>query len=111
MDAARELAGTAGRTRRRRLAGFCAAGPEGDACAMLFHEHIEGLDLTAAELRGYLFELETERALAVETGVAEVGAYMLDLEEELELSRRLYVTAAVTEIATLRAELSGPQSG
>jgi hypothetical protein len=91
----------------RLLRGVAA----GDACAMLFHEHTEGLDLTAAELRGYLFELETERALAVDAGVAEIDAYMADLEEELELSRRLYVTAGVTEIATLRAELSGPQSG
>jgi hypothetical protein len=36
---------------------------------------------------------------------------MDDLEEELELSRELYVTAAVTEIATLRAELFGAQTG
>jgi hypothetical protein len=46
----------------------------------------------------------------VQTGVAEIGAYMDDLEEELELSRKLYVTAAVTEIATLRAELFGAQT-
>jgi hypothetical protein len=78
---------------------------------MLFHKHIEGLDLTAADLRDYLFELEAERTLAVQSGVAEIGAYMADLEEELELSRRLYVTASVTEIATLRAELFGAQSG
>jgi len=78
---------------------------------MLFHKHIEGLDLTAVELRSYLLELEAERALAVQGGVAEIGAYMDDLEEELELSRELYVTAAVTEIATLRAELFGAQTG
>ena len=78
---------------------------------MLFHKHIEELDLTAAELRSHLFELEGERALAVHTGVARIGAYMADLEEELELSRELYVTTAVTEIATLRAELFGPQHG
>lgn len=78
---------------------------------MLFHKHIEGLDLTAAELRGYLLELEAERAVAVQSGVAEIDAYMDDLEAELELSRELYVTAAVTEIATLRAELFGAQTG
>jgi hypothetical protein len=78
---------------------------------MLFHKHIEGLDLTAAELRSYLLELEAERALAVQSGVAEIGAYMEDLEEELEFSRELYVTTAVTEIATLRAELFGAQTG
>jgi hypothetical protein len=36
---------------------------------------------------------------------------MADLEEEIDYRRRLYVAAAVTEIATLRAELSGPQVG
>jgi hypothetical protein len=83
----------------------------GDASAMLYHKHIEGLDLTAAELRAYLLELEAERAVAVQSGVAEIDAYMDDLEAELELSRELYVTAAVTEIATLRAELFGAQTG
>jgi hypothetical protein len=78
---------------------------------MLFHKHIEGLDLTAAELLSYLLKLEAERALAVQSGVAEIGAYMDDLEEELEFSRELYVTAAVTEIATLRAQLFGAQTG
>ena len=36
---------------------------------------------------------------------------MADLDEELEYCRRLYVAAAVTEMATLRAELFGPQVG
>jgi hypothetical protein len=62
--------------------------------------------LTAAEVRGHLIELETERALAVDTGVAEIGAYLTDLDDEIEYCRRLFVFHAVTEIATLRAELS-----
>jgi hypothetical protein len=33
---------------------------------------------------------------------------MANLDEEIETTARAYVGAAVTEIATLRAELSGP---
>ena len=36
---------------------------------------------------------------------------MADLEEEIEVTRQLYVIAAVTEIAELRAELFGAQQG
>jgi hypothetical protein len=36
---------------------------------------------------------------------------MRDLEAEIEMWRRLYVTIAVTELAALRAELDGPQLG
>lgn len=67
--------------------------------------------MTAAELRSHLEELEAERSLAVISGLAEVESYMDDLSEELEACRELYVGSAVTEIATLRAELSGPQMG
>jgi hypothetical protein len=66
---------------------------------------------TAAEIRGHLTQLQAERALALSTGMAEVDAYMADLDEEIEATRQLYVSAAVTEIATLRAELFGAQHG
>ena len=36
---------------------------------------------------------------------------MEDLDTELEVWRRLYVVAAVTEIASLRAELAGTNNG
>jgi hypothetical protein len=36
---------------------------------------------------------------------------MADLDEEIEEFRQVYVGAAVTEIATLRSELFGPQVG
>jgi hypothetical protein len=78
---------------------------------MLFDRHIEELDMTAAELRGHLLKLQAERALALDTGVGEAALYMSDIDEEIELSRELYVASAVTEIATLRAEISGPQVG
>jgi hypothetical protein len=62
-------------------------------------------------VRGHLLKLEAERALARDTGLAEVASYIADLDEEIALCRQLYVASAVTEIATLRAEISGPQIG
>jgi hypothetical protein len=66
---------------------------------------------TALELRSHLTELEAERALALRTGLGDVQAYMADLDEELAEQRHLYVLTAITEIATLRAELFGAQVG
>jgi hypothetical protein len=66
---------------------------------------------TALELRSQMTQLEAERALALDSGIGAIAAYMEDLEQELEYRRHLYVAAAVTEIATLRAELFGPQLG
>ena len=43
--------------------------------------------------------------------MAEIHSYISDLEEELGIWRELYVITAVTEIATLRGELSGVQVG
>jgi hypothetical protein len=77
----------------------------------MFGGHIEELDMTAAEMRGYLIKLEAERSLALDTGVAEIDAYIADLDEEIEFCQQLYVISAVTEIATLRAEMSGPLIG
>jgi predicted trehalose synthase len=74
-------------------------------------EFVGELGMTAAQLHGYIGELEAERATALQTALADVDAYMDDLEEELELVRDLYVISAVTEIATLRAELSGALLG
>jgi hypothetical protein len=67
---------------------------------------LEQIDMTAAEVRGRLVKLEAERALAHTTGLAEVRTYMEELEDQIELVRTVYVIAAVTEIATLRSELS-----
>jgi hypothetical protein len=67
--------------------------------------------MTAVELRSHLARLEAERSLALATGLGAVDLYMADLEEELEGCRQAYVVAAVTEIATLRGELFGPQAG
>jgi hypothetical protein len=69
------------------------------------------LEMTAVEARERLHELEAERALALTSRMAEVDAYMADLEVEIEATRRLYVASAVTEIATLRGVLSGAEVG
>jgi len=67
--------------------------------------------MSAYDLHNQLIELRNERALAEETGVANIRSYMDDLERDIARSRAAYVGAAVTEIATLRAQLSGPQVG
>ena len=66
------------------------------------------LDVTSpAVLREQLELLERERAAAALHGLAGNGLYMADLSDELEALRSAYVGAAVTEIASLRAELDG----
>jgi hypothetical protein len=67
--------------------------------------------LSATDVKQHLDLLHEERQLAVEIGLAADGAYMADLEEEIVACRAAYVGAAVTEIATMRAELSGPLTG
>lgn len=63
--------------------------------------------MSAAELRKHLTQLQAERSFAGATGAPAVA----ELEQDIAVLRDAYVGAAVTEIATLRAELSGPQVG
>ena len=67
--------------------------------------------MTAIEMQHHLQDLEAERALAAIEGLAENASYMADLHDEIAETRHAYVGAAVTEIASLRAELSGPLFG
>jgi hypothetical protein len=67
--------------------------------------------MLATDLKTHIQELESERILASLHGLNNDAAYMADLTEEITATRHVYVGAAVTEIATLRAELSGPQVG
>jgi hypothetical protein len=67
--------------------------------------------MTAIKMQAHLQDLEAERALASMEGLAEDPAYMADLTDEIEVTRHAYVGAAVTEIAILRADLSGPLYG
>lgn len=67
--------------------------------------------MTAVEARDHVAEVEAKCALALSAGVAGVDSYMLDLAEQLDVWRHHYVTAAVAEIATLRAEFDGRNMG
>jgi len=66
---------------------------------------------TALDARNELRRLQAERLDAVEAGLGENALYMSDLENDIEAYRALYVGLAVTEIASLRAQLGGPQVG
>jgi hypothetical protein len=66
---------------------------------------------TAVELRQRLWALQGERLEALEAGLGANRLFMDDLDRELEYARAAYVGTAVTEIATLRAGLSGRLEG
>ena len=61
--------------------------------------------------RSHLAVLREELAAAREVGLADHPAYSADLAEEMAWAEAAYITAAVTEIASFRAQLSGPQVG
>ena len=67
--------------------------------------------LSAADLRRHLAALNAERAAAELEGLATNRVYMAELEGEIAAERAAYVGMAVTEIASLRAELSGALHG
>jgi hypothetical protein len=66
---------------------------------------------STTELHDYLLALTAERTLASIDGFAPNSAYMTYLDDEIAAMHSAYVGAAVTEIATFRAALSGPQVG
>ena len=66
---------------------------------------------SAADIRSDLQLLYIERALAESHGLTNDAAYMADLEDDISAHRNAYIGAAVTEIASLRAALSGPLHG
>jgi hypothetical protein len=68
-------------------------------------------ELSAVDIHDLLQGLQAERALAPVDGLAVDSARMADLDREIETTACAYVGAAVTEIATFRAQLSGPQVG
>ncbi len=78
----------------------------------MFHPiDVDGLELSVLEARAQVAQLEAERALALRSALAGNETYMSDLDAELDLCHQVYAVLAVTEIASLRSELSGPQSG
>jgi hypothetical protein len=67
--------------------------------------------MLAIEMKMRLKELHAEQQLASFEGFAADGSYMADLNDEITQVTHAYIGAAVTEIAVLRAELSGPHMG
>lgn len=61
--------------------------------------------------RSHLADLREELAAATAVGLIDHPAYQADLREEMEMAEAAYVAAAVTEIASFRAQLGGPQEG
>jgi hypothetical protein len=71
---------------------------------------VEEIRMLAIEMDIRLKELQAERLFASSAGAADT-AYMADIDDEIAEVSDAYVGAAVTEIATLRAELFGSQMG
>jgi hypothetical protein len=66
---------------------------------------------TATDARLELQRMQAERLDAADAGLADNPLYMTELETDIEATRATYVGLAVTEIASLRGELSGRQLG
>jgi hypothetical protein len=67
--------------------------------------------MTTFELRDHLQTLHAERAAAALEGIASNDAHVEALRAEIEATRDALIGAAVTEIASFRAVLSGPLAG
>lgn len=67
--------------------------------------------MSITELRNHLSALGAERALASLEGLDRDGPYLEHLRAEIAATRAGLIGAAVTEIASLRAALGGPQVG
>lgn len=66
---------------------------------------------SAAQIQEALRLLYVERALAQTRGLDLNREYMAELERDIITHRHAYTGAALTEIATLRGQLSGPLVG
>jgi hypothetical protein len=67
--------------------------------------------MSATDLHNHIQGLEAERMYAALEGLSTDPAYMADLSGEIAAARHAYGGAAVTEIAVLRAQLSGRLAG
>ena len=87
------------------------ARPAGSEAARSPRTMREEMVVLTVEIQSLLTQLKRERALAAVEGLDRVRAYMDELEDEIAAVQSAYVCAVVTDIATFRAELSGPQLG
>ena len=67
--------------------------------------------MTTLELRDHLLALRAEHAAAALEGLDDNRRYLDDLRDEIAHTRNALVGAAVTEIASFRGQLGGPQLG
>ena len=67
--------------------------------------------ITAIEAREKLALCHAERAAALAEGLGGNALYLDDLDREIAEWQDAYVLLAITEIASFRAELSGPELG
>jgi hypothetical protein len=67
--------------------------------------------MTALDIQSHLRQSHAERVLAALEGRDRCAAYAAGDDEEIAAARESYVVAAITEIATLRAELFGAHTG
>lgn len=68
--------------------------------------------MTSFELRDHLSALQNERAAAAFHGSLDANRRSLsDLQTEIDATHHAFVGAAVTELASLRAQLDGPLIG
>jgi hypothetical protein len=114
VDGCAEPARRAGARRaRRRVARFRVVGVIGSGSRP--EEKVgaqrPSAPMTALQMQTHLRDLQTERALASVEGLSGNSAYMADLDQEIAATHSAYVGVAVTEIATLRAQLFGSQWG
>jgi hypothetical protein len=63
--------------------------------------------MNATDARLELHRLHAERLDAADAGLRDNALYMAELETDIESTLTTYVGLAVTEIASLRGELSG----
>jgi hypothetical protein len=77
----------------------------------MLHPELHQLGLPAHYIRDQLVKLESERVAALTGGTATHDSSLAILREDIALWRELYVISSLTEIATLRAEVGGPQFG
>jgi hypothetical protein len=67
--------------------------------------------MTSGDARRVLERLLAERSMALATGLEHNVVYMDDLEADVEAARETFTGIVVTEIATLRGQLSGRHVG
>jgi hypothetical protein len=99
--------------RRRRALGSQASALIADSSvgATIGRMDIVESSASAAEIRAHLDRLSAEWRQAESAGLAVLGPYMADLAAEIAACRAAFVATSVSEIALLRAELSGIQVG